>query len=84
MKFAIFSNRNVWKDWPPRRREWWKNAGLSLGEAKIYGMGGGKGTSKDENKGWPVISWQNQESKIKIMEAKTGSFNKTAIKSIKY
>lgn len=47
-------------------------------------MGGGKGDSKDENKGWPMIQWQNQETKIKIIEAKTGSFSKRIIKSIKY
>lgn len=84
MKFATFSNRNVWKDYPSRRGEGGESSGLSLGDAKIQGMGGGKGASRDESKEWPMILWQNQESKIKIMEAKTGSFNKRIIKSIKY
>lgn len=35
MKFAICSNGSVWKDWSFRVREWGKNAGLNLGEAKI-------------------------------------------------
>lgn len=35
-------------------------------------------------KGWSLIQWQNQESKNKIMDSKTGSFNKRIINIIKY
>lgn len=85
MKCSICGNGNVWEGLLIQGKEnGGKNASLSSGEAKIQRVGGEKGASKDEMKGWSMKEWQNQESKNKIVEAKTGSVDKRIIKNINF